>query len=158
MSITTLVQAKSQSRVILAAEDSLIQGYLDAAEYYASQYLNRTVTPDDASAANAQANSVAASQAAINAFVAANPARPFQGLLAEDAAAAASATYRMAYEKALRDRFAMAITPAFTQAVLLIVASWYVNREAIITNFTQAIELPYGAKNLLDIDRVQLGV
>lgn len=175
MSMVLLAYAKSQSRNLLNAEDTLVQGYLDAAELHAQKYLNRNVYPDDAAwtADKVHLTDTTASdaEAAYNAAIAAigifpngnfghdsqgNPTQPtFVQTLGTNKAIE---DFQQVQDRLARILYGMVITPTFVQAIILIVATWYVNRETVITELGDAIELPWGAKALLDFDRRQMGV
>lgn len=174
MSMVTLAQAKAQSRNLLNAEDALVQGYLDAAELHAQKYLNRNVYPDSAAWTTDKAHltdtTASDAQTAYDAAIAAigvypngnfgfdafgQPTSPtFPQTLAMNAA---TETFQQVQDRLARILYGMVITPTFVQAIILIVATWYVNRETVITELGDAIELPWGAKSLLDFDRRQMG-
>lgn len=160
MSMVTLAYAKSQSRNLSNAENALIQGYLDAAELHAQKYLNRNVYPDQGTLTAAlNALTPSAAQAIQDAYDAATTAANAlaTGWAQDSSLLAANEAYVNAQNAWRRTVFGMVINPTFVQAIVLIVASWWVNRETVITEFGDAIELPWGAKNLLDFDRRQMG-
>ena len=156
MSLVTLDQAKAQGRITWVSEDVLLQSYLDAAERHAMRFLNRNVYADSAALAAAP-TALATAKAAYDAAYAA-----WQLMDAGDLAdlaldklnydwAAAKTAARMTY-------FGMIVNATFVQAVVLLVAGWAVNREFVITELSDAIELPMGFTALLWPDRVQQGV
>jgi hypothetical protein len=173
-SMVTLAQVKAQSRILQNAEDGLLQGYVDAAELHAQKYLNRNVYADkaawDADRVKLTDSTAKDAQDAYNAAMAAigvappqafgfdafgNPiVPPFQDTFAAQVALEDFLTVQNMLNRIL---YGMIVTPTFVQAVVLIVASWYVNRETTITELGDAIELPWGAKALLDFDRRQMG-
>ena len=174
MSMVTLAYAKAQSRNLLNAEDTLVQGYLDAAELHAQKYLNRNVYPDagawtadkvaltDATAANAEA-AYNAAIAAIGIYPNGNfdhdtQGNPVQPTYVQSLQTAnAIETFQQVKDRLARILYGMVVNATFQQAIVLIVATWYVNRETVITELGDAIELPWGAKALLDFDRRQMG-
>ena len=160
MSLVTLATAKAQSKILNSAEDTLLQGYIDAAEYYAQEYLDRSVFADSTAltaAKAAVATLPATAQSAYTAAITAATALP-AGLEQDSATAQADEDFAQAQKTLARTRYGMVLTPAFTQAVVLLVAHWYVNREPVLIDFSKAVELPFGVTNLLSIDRRQMGV
>ena len=166
MSMVSTDQAKAQTRFLLSAEDDLIQGYLDAAEYAAQVFLGRNVYPDSDTMLAAQAaltdGTAQAAQDAYNAAYATlgfdprwPPCNPT--FVQTTAMQVADEAYTQAQAAMTRLAFAMVITPAFVQAILMTVAHWFVNREAVIVDPAKPAELPMGARSLLEIDRRQMG-
>ena len=159
-SLVTLDQAKAQGRITWTSEDTLLQSYIDAAERHAMRFLNRNVYADSTALAAAIAAAPTALATAKAAYDAAYAAWQLMdaGDLADLALdklnydwAAAKTAARMTY-------FGMIVNATFVQAVVLLVAGWAVNREFVITELSDAIELPMGFTALLWPDRVQQGV
>jgi len=160
MSLVTLEQAKAQGRITWTSEDTLLQAYLDAAELHACRFLNRNVYVDATALDTAKAAAPTALGTAKAAYDAAYAA--WQLLDAGDVAdialeklnqdwAEAKLAARMTY-------FGMVANAAFVQAIVLLVAGWAVNREYVITELSNAIELPMGFTALLFPFRVRQGV
>ncbi len=181
MSIVTLDEAKSQGRITWAGEDALLQGYLDAAERHCCNFLNRNVYADQAALDAAKALVPAALAIAKTAYDAAYtawqgmsatiPSTNYDGVFypqntsstsANDLAAIAFEQLTHDWAEALKAAratyYGMVANQTFTQAVILLFAGWAVNREYVITELSNAIELPFGVTALLFPDRVQQGV
>jgi hypothetical protein len=165
MSIVTLDQAKAQGRITWASEDVLLQGYLDAAERHCCNFLNRNVYADQTALDAARATAPAALSAAAAAYDAAYTA--WQAMVVGTTSTTDLAA--LAFEKLSHDWneakkadraiwFGMVANETFIQAVILLFAGWAVNREYVITELSNAIELPFGVTALLFPDRVQQGV
>lgn len=174
MSMVTLAQAKAQSRILQNAEDVLVQGYIDAAELHAQKFLNRNVYPDGAAWTSDKAKLTDATasdaEAAYNAAIAAigifpdvnfgrdsfgQPSQPtFVQQLALDKA---NEDFQNVKDSLARILYGMVISPTFVQAIILTTAHWWVNRETVLTELNSAIELPFGARALLEPDRRQMG-
>jgi hypothetical protein len=160
VSLVTLALAKAQSRVTWAAEDTLIQQYIDTAEEYAARFLNRSIYADDDTRIAAIAAATAAHATAITAYNTAITAIEAMdaGEIRDAAQFRADSDLRAARD-AVRSAFAgIVINNSITAAVLLLVAGWYANRESIFTETNNAQELPLGVFNLLFPFRAQLGV
>jgi hypothetical protein len=160
MSLVTLDQAKAQGRITWTSEDVLLQAYLDAAELHAMRFLNRNVYADDAALAAAIAAAPAALDAADAAYKAAYAAWQLMdaGDLADIALEKLNRDWAVARTAARMAYFGMVVNATFIQAVVLLVAGWAVNREFVITELSNAIELPMGFTALLWNDRVRQGV
>lgn len=175
MSMVTLATAKAQSRILLTGEDTLIQGYLDAAELHAQVYLQRNVYPDqtawDADRVALTDNTAANAEAAYNAAIALIGIYANGNFGFDSQGQPTSPTYvqSLARDKAVEDftavknrlariLYGMLLNATFRQAVVLIAADFYENRESTLTELGDAIELPFSAKNLLWPDRRQMGV
>lgn len=160
MSLVTLAQAKAQGRITWASEDTLLQAYIDAAERHAMRFLNRNVYADSASLATAVAAVPAALATAKAAYDAAYAAWQLMdaGDLADIALDKLNDDWTAAKTAARMTYAGMVVNAAFVQAVVLLVAGWAVNREFVITELNDAIELPMGFTALLWPDRVRQGV
>lgn len=180
MSLVTLDQAKAQGRITWTSEDVLLQAYLDAAELHAMRFLNRNVYADGTALAAAVAAVPAALATAKAAYDAAyadwqqmamtvQPSydpiyypRNTQSTSTNDLAAIAweklNADWDAAKTAARMTYYGMPINAAFQQAVVLLVAGWAVNREFVITELSNAIELPMGFTALLFPFRARQGV
>lgn len=180
MSLVTLVQAKAQGRITWASEDTLLQAYIDAAEMHAMRFLNRNVYADGAALTAAVAAVPAALATAKAAYDAAYAAWQQMGMSSQptydpiyyprntqstsmnDLAAIAweklNADWDAAKTAARMTYAGMVVNAAFVQAVVLLVAGWAVNREFVITELSNAIELPMGFTALLWPYRARQGV
>jgi hypothetical protein len=176
MSIIQLATAKSQVRITQTAEDSLLQGYLDAAETSAARYLNRNLYADAPSLATAitTANaSLAPTQAAYDAarqnwltaldewqqpILSIDVAQTGPGLPDSIAWEIAQHSYVEAVENARMALYGIVMNTPITQAVLLTFAHFSNNREAVLTDAAKAVELPMGVQMLLNPYRVREGV
>jgi hypothetical protein len=160
MSLVTLDQAKAQGRITWVSEDILLQSYLDAAERHAMRFLNRNVYADAAAltaAIDAVPAALAIAKAAYDAAYAAWQLMD-GGDLADLALDKLNQDWAVAKAAARMTYFGMVVNATFVQAVVLLVAGWAVNREFVITELSDAIELPMGFTALLWPDRVQQGV
>lgn len=160
MSLVTLVQAKAQGRITWASEDTLLQAYIDAAEMHAMRFLNRNVYADAAAltaAIEAVPAALATAKAAYDAAYAAWQLMD-AGDLADIALDKLNDDWTAAKTVARMTYAGMVVNAAFVQAVVLLVAGWAVNREFVITELSDAIELPMGFTALLWPDRVRQGV
>ncbi|HEU4376284.1 MAG TPA: head-tail connector protein [Telluria sp.] len=159
-SLVTLDQAKAQGRITWTSEDTLLQSYIDAAERYAMAFLNRNVYADDTALAAAVADAPAALATAKAAYDAAYAAWQLMdaGDLADIALEKLNQDWTVAKTAARRTYFGMVVNATFVQAIVLLVAGWAVNREFVITELSDAIELPMGFTALLWNDRVRQGV
>lgn len=160
MSLVTLVQAKAQGRITWASEDTLLQAYIDAAEMHAMRFLNRNVYADAAAltaAIEAVPAALATAKAAYDAAYAAWQLMD-AGDLADIALDKLNDDWTAAKTAARMTYAGMVVNAAFVQAVVLLVAGWAVNREFVITELSDAIELPMGFTALLWPDRVRQGV
>ena len=185
MSILDLTIAKAQGRITWASEDALLQSYLDAAEAHCARFLNRNVYVDQAAldaaiaaAPAALATAKAAYEAAYAAWAALPDSNPstFDVLngsqnqrIPGEPLTSDSDVAQIAYDKLIYDwntakaaarltYFGMVANDAFKQAAVLLFAGWAVNREFVITELGNAIELPFGVTALLVPYRVQQGV
>lgn len=160
MSLVTLVQAKAQGRITWASEDTLLQAYIDAAEMHAMRFLNRNVYADAAAltaAIEAVPAALATAKAAYDAAYAAWQLMD-AGDLADIALDKLNDDWTAAKTVARMTYAGMVVNAAFVQAVVLLVAGWAVNREFVITELSDAIELPMGFTALLWPNRVRQGV
>ena len=185
MSLVLLETLKAQRKVTYAIEDSLLQGYLDAADLHVQNFLNRNVyasQPELDAAITAAPTALAAARDAYAAayaawqllpdsspdlFAALNNAynQPVLGAPQTANRDFASVAYdkligdwRRAIEQAQRTYGGKVITPNISQAIVLLAAGWDANREYVITELSNAIELPMGVVALLSPDRVRQGV
>jgi hypothetical protein len=69
-----------------------------------------------------------------------------------------TADWNAAKEAYLKVVYGKVITPNISQAIVLLAAGWDANREYVITELSNAIELPMGVVALLSPDRVRQGV
>lgn len=160
MSLVPLETLKAQRKVTYAVEDDLLQGYLDAADVHVQNFLNRNVYADSGTyaAAMAQATTdLAAADAAWGAATAAWRLLP-AGDMADLAYEKLTADWSAAKEVYLKVAYGKVITPNISQAIVLLAAGWDANREYVITELSNAIELPMGVVALLSPDRVRQGV
>lgn len=146
-SLVTLALAKSQERITQNAEDTLVQQYLDAADVQIREYLDRCVYAtqgdlDTAKQAVSLTDAFAAYEAAATAWESSS-----QSELDAVTWEAAKSDWRAARTDAQRVLRGIVLNPAITQAILLLVAHWCVNREAVVTD--RPVELPWGVTNLL---------
>jgi hypothetical protein len=161
MSIITLDTAKAQARVTQTGEDELLQQILDAAELHAGHFLNRNLYADNNALIAAIETAATAMAEAETAYAAAETT-----WLAADQTSVAA---QLAWEKAQQDLAnataetrrtynGMVLTDTVKRAVMLLFAHWSVNREAVVTETGDAIELPFGVTSLLELDRSRMGV
>lgn len=157
MSLVTLEQAKAQSRVTSAAEDTLLQSYIDAAEQKMVLFLNRNVYADSQALMDAVESAQTAVEGAYAAFGAATDAAHAMevGPLREIALTKASDDWNDALEAYRMAARGTTLQPAMVQAVQLLVAGWYANRESMAAG--DLPEIPLGAVNLLAPFRVRMG-
>lgn len=183
MSIVTIEQAKAQGRITQAAEDDLIQGYIDAAEQHAAIYMDRNVYPDADTLATAIAAATPALLAAEVVWQAADTvyrdiqwvAFPGYQFYDQPVALTTGISPELVNSSSLiygaaRDVWAVAmrdfrrtvrgtvVFPAFVQAVVLLVQGYYANRENMTLEAAASAQLPEGFRALLFPHRVGLGV
>lgn len=165
MSIVELALAKKQVRLpaAIVAEDDLLQQHLDAAEGAAARFLNRNLYADEATlqtAVDAVPTMLTAAQTAYDTAASAWWADPDP----EDAPRAlawekATRDYREAKAAARRTYGGLVPNAQVTQAILLAFGDFANNREATITDAGgKALELPTGARTLLNPFRIDEGV
>lgn len=157
MSLITLDQVKAQTRVTSAAEDALLQSYVDAAEQKMVLFLNRNVYADSAALFDAITQAQTTVEAANAAFNTAKDAAHAMecGPLREIALTKACDDWDDALEAYRMVARGTTLQPAMVQAVQLLVAGWNANRESIAAG--DLPEIPLGAMNLLAPFRVRMG-
>lgn len=146
-SLVALALAKSQERITQNAEDTLIQQYLDAADVQVREYLDRCVY-----ATQGDLDTAKQGVSLTDAFTAYETARATWDsssgteldVVTWDAAKSDWREARVAANRVYRG---IVVNPAITQAILLLVAHWCVNREAVVAD--RPVELPWGVQNLL---------
>lgn len=160
MSLVLLETLKAQRKVTYAVEDDLLQGYLDAADVHVQNFLNRNVYADSGAYGAAMAQATTDLATADAAYVAAKAAWCLMppGDLADLALDVLTADWDAAKEAYLKVAYGKVITPNISQAIVLLAAGWDANREYVITELSNAIELPMGVVALLSPDRVRQGV
>lgn len=185
MSLVLLETLKAQRKVTYAVEDDLLQGYLDAADVHVQNFLNRNVYPDqtalDAAIAAVPTSLAAARDAYAAAYLAwqqlpsaapniygvlngaynqviVGPQQTADADFAQIAYDKLISDWKRAQESARRDYMACVLKPSISQAIVLLAAGWDANREYVITELSNAIELPMGVVALLSPDRVRQGV
>lgn len=160
MSLVSLETLKAQRRITLGAEDELLQGMLDAADLHVQNFLNRNVYPDSATylAAFEQAQTDLQQAAAATATATAAWQGMPAGELADLARAKSDFDWSVAKESYLAVAYGMVLVPPIERAIILLVAGWDANREYVITELRNAIELPWGIEALLGPYRVRQGV
>lgn len=160
MSLVSLDTLKAQRKVTYAVEDDLLQGYLDAADLHVQNFLNRNIYPDSEAYVDAMALATTDLATADTAWTTATAA--WQAMTAGDLADLAfevlTANWNAAKEAYLKVAYGKVITPNISQAIVLLAAGWDANREYVITELSDAIELPMGVVALLSPDRVRQGV
>lgn len=160
MSLVSLDTLKAQRKVTYAVEDDLLQGYLDAADRHTQNFLNRNVYADSGAFMAAMAQATTDLATADTDWTAATTA--WQAMTAGDLADLAlevlTANWNAAKEAYLKVAYGKVITPSISQAIVLLAAGWDANREYVITELSDAIELPMGVVALLNPDRVRQGV
>jgi hypothetical protein len=137
----------------------LIQAQLDGAEEAAQQFLQRRFFADQAGVAQAKADTVLRTKAALAQYQAAlviadDPDNSDIRCRLREQARQALAD---AYEQIDLDEYGIVINAAITAACLLKLGNLFANREEVDVGVT-AVELPQASKSLLMPYRIRMGV
>lgn len=158
MSLVGLDLAKQQCRITHSLQDDLIEAYTDQAEAMCAEFLDANVYADQDTLNTATAAALGVLTTANDAYNAAMDTAldMDSGPVQEAAIFAANKTFQAAQKQYERTCCGLVLFPAFTGAVLLLVAHFYTHPEAVADMTVN--ELPLGFQNLLFPYRRRLGV